>query len=77
MSFYKWTVGYSNYGLEDLGFLFEKMPNPRNLIDSPMYSSLRSQLRIRRNPRIFEKIRNLLDVPIGTRGSCLKKTLFL
>jgi hypothetical protein len=35
--------------------MFEKLPHPRILIDSPVYSSPGSQLRIRRTLRIFKK----------------------
>jgi hypothetical protein len=38
--------------------MFEKLPHPRILIDSPVNSSPWSQLRIRITPRIFEEIRN-------------------
>ncbi len=41
--------------LGDMLFLFEKLPYPRILIDSPAYSSPVSQLRIRITPRIFKK----------------------
>jgi hypothetical protein len=33
----------------------KELPHPRNLIDSPVYSSFGSQLGIRISPRIFEK----------------------
>jgi hypothetical protein len=55
MSFYKLTVGYSDY-LETCDLCLKKMPHSRIIIDSPVYSSPGSQLRILITPRIFEKI---------------------
>jgi hypothetical protein len=66
----KSTVGYFN-SLGNVTCVFKNCPTQVILIDSPVYSSPGRRLQKLITSGIFEKIRNCLVMPIGTKRSCL------